>query len=757
MQSNSPTSESNSNFNSKSSDSSQDRGSVSFIDIVENVFYYKWHFVTFTLAIIIITFFYAISSTPVYVADVLIQVEEKKGSNLGALSNVAKALDVQQSPVQGEVEIVRSRHVIGKAVENERAHTNVRVGNRMPLIGNFISTKLNRDSATGLATPFLGLTNYSWGGEYLELDAYVVPNFLVGRRTKLILGDKKSWKLHDENMNLLLTGSNTESSTALIGGEPITLKIGDMNGRPGTTFLLLRSSSSSKIQQVIQAMTATETRRQSSLMRLTMTDTDPRTAASMLNAVADAYILHNLERRSEEADKSLIFLRNQLPQLKNNLEDTERRLNNFRNQEKSIDIPGEIRVLLERSTSLEKTKLELELKRKELLQRFEPQHPTLVAIDNQLRTLITAGREQARDISGLPKVQQEFLRLTRDVEVANQLYVGLLNNAQQLQVAKAGTTGNVSIVDRAIVPERAARPNKPYIMVVGTLIALVTGLLVSQTIAMLTSVVREPRKLELATGLPTFAILPIAEEQNAAKRDRSSIFLLAQESPNCIPVEAMRSLRTAALFALSETSRGKVILITSAVPGQGKSFVSANLAYLSANGGKRVLLIDADVRRSTIGKYLPQPKDCKGLSSFMQDGSKIDPMILRNIFPNLDVLPAGTPIKNPGDLITRGGVGLEVARLAEEYDLVIIDSPPVLPVNDAAGLIGYVDVTLFVARQGLVTQTEVDEAITLLQRAGKKISGLVFNGFTASRLRYGYGYKYSYYRYRDKYSTDNYS
>jgi tyrosine-protein kinase Etk/Wzc len=135
------------------------------------------------------------------------------------------------------------------------------------------------------------------------------------------------------------------------------------------------------------------------------------------------------------------------------------------------------------------------------------------------------------------------------------------------------------------------------------------------------------------------------------------------------------------------------------------------------------------------------------LSSFLQDGVPIDSLILKSVHPQLDLLPAGKPIKNPGDLITRGGIAQAVSQLAEQYDLVIIDSPPVLPVNDAAGLIGCVDITLFIARQGRVTQSEVDEALILLQRAGKQVTGTVFNGFVASRLRYGYGYKYGYYRY----------
>jgi tyrosine-protein kinase Etk/Wzc len=277
------------------------------------------------------------------------------------------------------------------------------------------------------------------------------------------------------------------------------------------------------------------------------------------------------------------------------------------------------------------------------------------------------------------------------------------------------------------------------------------GFLAAQIVGFTARMVRDPKKLESAVRVPTLGILPIAFEQDQSKATKDNPYMLAYAAPTAVPVEALRSLRTAVLFALSETPRNKVVLITSAVPGQGKSFIAANLSYLFATGGKRVLLIDADVRRSTIGRYVKEPRPVVGLSAVLQDGHDADALILRNVYPQLDVLPAGQHVKNPGDLFSRSALADLVNLYSGQYDLVLIDSPPILPVNDAANMASMADITLFVARQNLVTLAEVEESLVLLQRAGKKADGLVFNGFVPSRLRYGYGYKYSYYRYGYKY------
>jgi tyrosine-protein kinase Etk/Wzc len=211
----------------------------------------------------------------------------------------------------------------------------------------------------------------------------------------------------------------------------------------------------------------------------------------------------------------------------------------------------------------------------------------------------------------------------------------------------------------------------------------------------------------------------------------------------------LRSLRTSVQFNLSEKARSKVILITSAVPGQGKSFISSNLAYLLASTEKRVLLIEADVRKATMRRYvkfdsLKEP----GLTNYLENLSSLENVIMHNVYPYMDFIPAGKRIKNPGDIFSSERMLSMINQLADLYDYVVIDSPPLLPVNDARALAKASDVILFVVRQEMCSSNEVLEGLSVLDKGGSKVDGLVFNGFIPSQIRYGYNYGYGYSTYK---------
>ena len=748
----------------------EEGGGFSLVDILENIFFFRWYFLGCFAAVASLSILYALFASPIYVADALIQVEEKKGSQLGALSQVAKALDVQQSPVLGEIEIIRSRTVIGQAIENLKANITIDVSNRLPLIGSWLARIMDK-GPDGLVTPPWSGSTLAWGGEELKLNKLVIPPKYYGQDFYLKMGTDRSWELLNDEDRVLLQGQGTEQESVSADGLYI-INLESFRARPGTVFRLRMYSLLSKISQTLGILTAAETKRQSGIIKLTFEDKNPARAALMLNAIAAAYVKQNVSRRSEEAEHTLAFLNQELPKLRAQLEVSEQSLNVFRNEKKTIDIPGEIKELLTQATTLEKSRLELDLKRREYATRFQPDYPLLKSVNSQLAEVKDQTTALNQHISQLPQVQQDYIRKARDVEVNNQLYVSLLNNAQQLQVAKAGTVGNVAVVDPAIAPERPARPNKPLTVAIGSLLGLLIGFVVCQALAFLTGVVRDPKKLEAAIGLPILAILPLSLDQADAIETAQSIkdssddlgptgnppaYMLAKEQPTAIAVESLRSLRTSLLFALSEKPRGKVLLMTSAVPSQGKSFLSANLAYLFAAMGKKVLLIEADVRRASLKRYIDFNSLDPGLSSILREGYAPESVVLQNVYENLDFLPAGPRVKNPGDMLSTDAMQQLIHDSAEKYDYVVIDSPPLLPVHDARALATASDVTVFVVRQDMTSISEVREAIDICNKSGSKIDGLVFNGFIPSRIRYGYGYGYGYSKgYKGKYRKYGY-
>ena len=724
----------------------QEEGGISLVDIIENVLFFRWYFLVTFAVILCFGILYALFASPIYISDALIQVEEKKGSSLGALSQVAKVLDVQQSPVLGEIEILRSRTVIGAAVEAEKANITIAVNNRLPIIGGWLSRILSKEP-DGLTKPLWGGNSIAWGGEELKFQRLVVPQSQYGQDLFLTIGPDRTWTLTDDEDKTLLTGQGTEMLTESADGQ-ITLSLATLKARTGTVFKLRVYSTLSRIGSILGRMTAAETKRQSGIIKVTFEGTNPGQTAQMLTAITRAYVNQNVSRRSEEAEKSLEFLNKELPRLKADLEISEQNLNTFRNEKKTLDVPGEIRELLTQTTNIEKSRQELELKRKQFQVQYQPDYPLLKAINSQLKEVQAQSLALEKTISNLPQTQQDYIRKARDVEVNNQLYVGLLNNAQQLQIAKAGTVGNVAVVDPAVPPEKPSRPNKPLTVAIAALLGLALGFVVCQLLAFVTGVVRDPKKLEQSIGQPTLGVVPLSLEQvNAMEREDSgelSAYMLAAAEPTSTVVEALRSLRTSILFSLAEKKQAKVLLLTSAVPSQGKSFLSANLAYLLAVTGKRVLLIEADVRRSSIKRYIDFDPKNPGLSSVLNENIDIASVVLKDVYPNLDFLPAGPRVKNPGDMLSTDRLSILIASLRNQYDFIFIDSPPLLPVNDARALAKVSDITLFAVRQEMVSLTEVREALEIFAKSGNYVDGVIFNGFIPSRIRYGYNYGYGY-------------
>jgi tyrosine-protein kinase Etk/Wzc len=329
------------------------------------------------------------------------------------------------------------------------------------------------------------------------------------------------------------------------------------------------------------------------------------------------------------------------------------------------------------------------------------------------------------------------LRLARDVEVNNQLYVGLLNNTQQLQIAKAGTVGNASIVDKAVPTDKPIRPKRMLVLALGAAVGLILGAAAAQGYAWFFRRVRDPKHLEAAVGVPMLGILPSLPQPVDGDALGRPASVAVRDDPDTPLAEALANL---ALLLRCKTGvehgRSKTVLITSPEPGQGKSMIAANLACLFAEDGLKTLLLRADARQSGIEHALRVKAD-RGLSDVLKQS--LDPeRVIRRVDENLDVLPAGTHAQPARNLYGADKLDALLARLRSQYDMIVVDAPLTRPAANVAMLARFADITLMVARQGSIGSADVAEAVENLQRIGAKVDGLVFNGFDPSPLRYGY-------------------
>ncbi|TDY17045.1 tyrosine-protein kinase Etk/Wzc [Paraburkholderia sp. BL6665CI2N2] len=724
---------------------------VSLLTLWHNVQSHSRLFAGVTASIAALALLYVLVASPVYKADALIQVDEQQGSALGALSDVASALSLNK-PIDGELDIVASRAVLEQAINVTQARTAVSVS-RIPVLGRLYARFATPPD--GLADAPLGLTRFAWGGEKLELAAFDVPETLYGEKFRLHAQGGDRWTLDDRDGVTVASGSVGQRVDFTVqtdyGPGKGSIKVRALRGRSGTSFKLVEASLQNTIEAIKKRIKVEETTKDSSMIALSFKDTDPNLAARFANEVARAYVALNIRHRAEQSRLSLQFLNRKLPAFRQELEQSEDRLNSYRIRTKTIDVEQQTEALLTRAVDLTKQKTLVDLNLQATREQFRAGHPAVQTLQAQDAALDQGLREIDKEVQALPSTQQDYLRLARDVAVDTQLYTALVANAQQLEIAEAGTTGNVSVIDFAVPPELMDWPKVPIVLAGGVFGGLLIAFVAAQALAAMKDSLRDPLDVERVAQVPIFAVVPsspgeleIAKESH--KNGKREMMLLAGRDTSDPSVEALRSLRTTLKFALHGKEGGS-ILFTGPTQGVGKTFVAANFAYLLAMKDLRVLMIDTDMRRSGLKRYFSLEPAHIGLSNVLAGDATLDNAIVKTGLDGLDILPAGDVLPpNPGELLERPAFAALLKDSEALYDYVIVDSPPVLPVSDAVTVSQVCSAVFVVSRADLTSRHQLIETVNRLHQAGIKVTGQVFNGFQATRYGYGYGYGYRYRR-----------
>jgi len=497
-------------------------------------------------------------------------------------------------------------------------------------------------------------------------------------------------------------------------------------------------------------LAAGERGKQSGIINVTLEDPDPAKAILVLEEVAQRYVDQNVARNAAEATKSLEFLSEQVPAVRKKLDAAQTALNKYQTGNRSVDISAETQSVLDRIVDLEKQISEQNLKRTEMERRFTRQHPNFQALINQINQLQGQKEELEKQIGTLPSTQQELLRLTRDVEVASETYAMLLNKTQELDIIRAGTVGNVQIIDHAAADiENPVKPNKPLIVIAAMLLGGIIAVAFVYVREALKRGVENPEDIE-RVGIPVYAAIPFSEKQGLLekrlanfKRDKSSAsYLLAINDPADLATEAMRSLRTSLHFAMIE-AKNNILMITGPSPMVGKSFVTTNLAAVIAQSGKKVLLVDADMRKGYLHKVMRCQSE-KGLSDILSGRITLFDAIQKTQLNNLHVIAHGQLPPNPSELLMHENFSRFVKEISGMYDLVIFDTPPILAVTDAALVGGQAGTTLMVTRYGINGVKEIEFAKRRLEQNGLLVKGVIFNAVERKASTYS---EYGYYQY----------
>jgi tyrosine-protein kinase Etk/Wzc len=693
-------------------------------------------------------------ATPVYEANTLIQVEDSKGNPMGALMGEAGNLFDVKSQATAEIEILRSRLVVGQAVSNLQLDLSV-TPKYLPVIGGWLARGKTEPSTPG----FMGMSGYVRGNESIRIGSFTVHPSQEGQRFSIVLTDK-GYELRSSEGDQLGQAAFGKILTFNHLGQQGQLVVGGAIGKPGAEFYITRRSHLAVTEQMQGSLKIIELGRQSGVLRATLEGTSPERITKILNEVGTLYVRQNTERKAAEAEKSLTFLNTQLPQLKKQLEASEDKFNEFRIQKGTFDLSSEAEAYFKQGVDLKVKLFELQAKRKELEIRFTAQHPSIQAMDSAIRDVQDKLRGMEDKSKTLPGIEQDLLRLTRDVKVDNQLYTNLLNSFQQLRLVKEGKVGNVRIVDVAATPERAIKPQRSMIVGLSALLGLVAGLGLAFVRNSMRPGIKNADELEHSLGLHVFATVPHSKEQLQLDADtqakKPGTHLLATLKPNEAAIESLRSLRTALQFAMLDAPNN-IVLITGPTPGIGKSFTSANFAAVLAAAGKRVLLIDADMRKGHIHQFFGLQRGT-GFSELITGSQTLSQVLRSGVAPGLDFVSTGTMPPNPAELLMSPAAQDLLKTLAAQYDIVLVDTPPVLAVSDTAILAPQAGTTFLVARADVSSLGEMQEATKRLSQSGVTVKGVIFNGLDISKRRYGYGYGYGYKykRYGYRYQSYNY-
>ncbi|SBT08624.1 Capsular exopolysaccharide family [Candidatus Accumulibacter aalborgensis] len=715
---------------------------ISLGEIIGITLEYRWLIAALTLVALIIGLFVVVVSRPIYRADGLIQVEEKT-SGMGSLKALQPLLG-DDTTVSAELEILASRMVLGRVVDRLKLDI-VAAPRTMPVIGNAVARRYVGSEPNDAV---LGFSSYAWGGETIQVDSLDVPKPYLDEPLLLIAGEAGAFTVVNDDDEVVLQGTTGVRAS----DKGFSIFIAQLKARPGTRFRLMKQSSESAIDDLRKQYSVKERGKKSGILELALLGRDANQIAAVLDEILNTYVRQNVERRSAEAEKTLKFLDSQLPALKVQVDAAEAAYNDYRRTRGSLDLTLETQGLLKSVVDIEDGALKLKQEREELRQRFTPEHPTLQAVDAKLARLNERRKQFEGEVSRLPDTQQTVLRLARDVEVSTKLYTELLNTAQQLKVSKAGTVGDVRIIDSAAVSSTPVGAKPIAILAIAALLGLLASLVAIWFLRALRVVVEDPETIEARLGLPVYASIPHSTAELALSRKlktgQGAGELLAISQPEDDAVESLRSLRTTLHFAMLD-SRQNSLLITGSSPGLGKSFISKNLGAVLAQAGKRIVIVDADLRRGHINKEFGVGR-VTGISEYIAGQATLTDIVKPTQIPNLSIVTTGQIPPNPSELLMHQRFETLLAELGQLFDTIIVDAPPVLAVSDAAIIGRLVGATLIVARAGKHPIQELEQAVKRLNQAGVQVKGFVFNDLNTERQRYRYGYKGYVYRYSYK-------
>ncbi|HEQ3496655.1 polysaccharide biosynthesis tyrosine autokinase [Raoultella ornithinolytica] len=679
--------------------------------------------ISLTSIFALVALVYVLFATPTYQADSLVQIEQKQGNAI--LNNLSQMLPDSQPQSAPEIAVLQSRMILGKTVDDLNLQIIVKQ-NYFPFFGRGWARLLN-ESQGSLVISKLDITN---GQDDEE------PEF------NLVVLDKTHYQItyHDKLINGQVGNLVNE------GG--LLIKVDSISADIGTDFSIRKVTKLKAISDLQDRFTAVDQGKDTGILVLSLYGDNPDLIKRTINSISHNYLSQNIARQAAQDAKSLDFLNQQLPKVRNDLDIAEDKLNRYRRLSDSVDLSLEAKSVLDQIVNVDNQLNELTFRESEISQLYTKEHPTYKALLEKRKTLQDERVKLNKKVSSMPETQQEILRLSRDVESGRAVFMQLLNRQQELNIAKSSAIGNVRIIDDAITQPKPVKPKKVLVVFIGIFLGMFTSIAIILMRVFFRKGIESPEQLE-ELGINVYASIPVSEwmsknHKMGKKSNVENTRFLAIDNPADVSIEAIRSLRTSLHFAMME-ARNNILMISGASPNAGKTFVSSNLAAIIAQSGKKVLFVDADMRKGYVHRIFSDDNE-KGLSDVLSGQINKEQCIKKNNQIGFDFISRGKTPPNPAELLMHPRFKDLLDWVSSEYDIILIDTPPILAVTDAAIIGNYVGTSLLVARFEGNTAKEIEISVNRFNQSGVDIKGAILNGVVKKASTY-YGYGYSNYGY----------
>lgn len=776
------------------------------INIQEILFRYLIHWPWFIISValcIVLAWIYLHTTTPVYdISTTVLIKDDEKGGGAGMSSELEKiGLDgfmTSSKNIDNEIEVLRSKSLAREVVNQLNLFVTYKDEDAFP------SKELYRTSPV-----LVSLTPQEAEKlpETMEVDMKLLPSGAMD--VQIIIGDKEYQKSFD---NLPVVFPTDEGTVAFFENKD-TLVVNhqnDMTNERHITAFINRPMSVAR--GYANALSIAPTSKTTSVAVISLKNTNTQRGKDFINKLLEMYNINANNDKNEVAQKTAEFIDERIGIISKELGSTEQDLENFKRSAGITDLSSEAQIALTGNAEYEKKRVENQtqinlvmdlqrymqgneyevlptnvglqdvglagaidrynemlVERKRLLRTSTENNPTIINLNTSIRAMRTnvqatldatlKGLQITRDdlareakrymrrISDAPTQERQFVSIARQQEIKAGLYLMLLQKREENAITLAATANNAKTIDEALADDNPVSPKKMIIY----LAALVMGLGLPVGMIYLIGLTKfkiEGRvDVERLTSLPIVGDIPIADEKQGA--------IAVFENQNNLMSETFRNIRTNLQFMLGNDK--KVILVTSTISGEGKSFISGNLAISLSLLGKKVVIVGLDIRKPGLNKVFNISKREQGITQYLANPEKnlMDLVQLSDVSKNLYILPGGTVPPNPTELLARDGLDKAIETLKRNFEYVILDTAPVGMVTDTL-LIGRVaDVSVYVCRADYTHKNEY----TLINELadGNKLPNLctVINGLDLKRKKYGYYYGYGkygkYYGYGKRY------